>query len=106
MSPHEAAALAANDAAFAEPITYTGGGLLEPTSIAVIWSDVAADPFPGAGNTARRVSCEVPQAALSKRPGAADRITRDGLIWRPNDVTDRDDIAKWAVVLEKVGPAS
>ncbi len=99
----EAAALAAIDAAFEEPVIYTGGGLAVPTVLRVIWSDVAADAFQGAGNTTRSVSCEVRQADLPQPPAKSDRILRDGVVWGPNDVTRRDDISKWAIVLKKTG---
>ena len=106
MSPQEAAALAANDAAFAESVIYTGGGLTEPTAIDVIWSDTAGQRFQGAGNTTRTVSCEVRYADLGRKPAAADRLLRGAVIWKPQQVTERDDIAKWVVVLEKVSAAT
>lgn len=106
MSPDEAAALAAIDAAFAKPVLYTGGGLPEPAIIDVIWSDTAGQRFQGAGNTTRTVSCEVCYADLRRRPDKSDRILRGSTIWKPNQVVDRDDIGKWDVVLEKVGAAT
>lgn len=106
MSPPEAAALAANDAAFSELVLYAGAGLAEPATIAVIWSDTSGVRFQGAGNTVRQVSCEVRKSDLPHKPAKADRITRDGVVWRPNEVTPRDDIGKWDIVLERVGAAS
>jgi hypothetical protein len=101
MSPAERAALAAVDAAFSEPVIYTGGGLAQATELGVIWSDVAGDPFQGAGNTTRIISCEVRQSDLPGRPTKNDRIGYGSAIWQPNDVTRRDDIGKWSIVLER-----
>lgn len=94
------AALAAVRAAFAEPIIYDGDGLAAAT-IQVVWSDVAADPFQGPGNTARVVSCEVSQADLPQRPSKAGRITRAGRAWKVNEVTPRDDVGAWVLTLER-----
>lgn len=99
------AALAAIDAAFSEVVTYAGGGLPSPTEVYVIWSDGQAPAFQGAGATARTISFEIPQSTLNRQPAKADRITRGGSIWKPIDVTRRDDIGKWEVVVELVGPA-
>ncbi len=99
------AALAAIDAAFSEVVVYAGAGLSEPTPVYVIWSDGAAPAFQGPGTTARTVSFEIPQTTLPERPAKADRITRGGYVWKPNDVTRRDDIGKWEVIVELVGTA-
>ena len=102
MSPAEAAASAAIDALYAEPVVYAGGGLPEPKTINVIWSDVAGDPFQGAGNTVRVISAEIQQTDLPAQPAKADRLTRNGTVWQPNDSTRRDDIGKWVVILKQV----
>ncbi|HCB75395.1 MAG TPA: hypothetical protein DEP91_04360 [Sphingomonas bacterium] len=99
------AALAAIDAAFSEVVVYAGGGLPQPTEVYVIWSDGSAPAFQGPGATARTVSFEIPQTTLPARPAKADRITRGDHVWKPNDVTRRDDIGKWEVVVELVGAA-
>lgn len=100
MSPF-AAASAAIDAAFGEPVVYTGGGLPDAGTISVIWIEDPAPAFMGPGATARKVSCEIRQADLPKRPAKADRIARGDRVWAPNDVTDLDDIGKWLVTLER-----
>jgi hypothetical protein len=98
----DAAALAAIDAEYGEPVVYAGGGLSEPKTIDVIWSDVAGDTFQGAGNTVRIISAEVQQADLLAEPAKSERHTRGGIVWQPNDSTRRDDIGKWVVILKQV----
>ena len=92
-------------AAFEEdlPVRYTGAGLTD-TPVAAVKSDVAASDFQGAGNTLRQVSFEIRQAALPSDPGKGDGIVEDdgdGLAWRVNDVTRRDDIGAWVLVVEE-----
>ena len=99
-------ALDAIDATFGEPVLYAGGGLPEAAAIPVIWSDTSGQRFQGPGNTLREVSCEVRYELLLERPGKADRITRGDTVWKPINVTDRDDLARWDVVLERVGAAA
>lgn len=99
MTGHDAAALAAIRAAFGESVGYAGGGLPAPDDLMVIWSDVAGDPFQGAGNTTRTITCEIEKALLPARPAAADRITRDGVAWKPIEVTDRADVAAWVITV-------
>ena len=96
-----AAAGAAIRAAFGEPVTYTGAGLPKPAEIAVIWSDVAGDPFQGSGNTTRTISCEVDRSLLPRRPSGSDRIVRKSVAWKPQQVVDRDDVNAWAITLEQ-----
>lgn len=96
-----AAAAAVIDAAFAETVTYTGGGLPAPTKITVVWSDMPGDAFQGPGNTTRTVSCEIRYGKLPQRPKKADRITRNGSDWKPNQVSDDDTVGAWNVVLER-----
>lgn len=102
MTGHEAAALAAIRAAFGASVGYAGAGLPLPTDVMVIWSDVAGDPFQGAGNTTRTVTCEIEKALLPARPGAGDRITRDGMVWKPIEVIDRADVGAWVITVGRV----
>jgi hypothetical protein len=101
MNAAEAAALAAIDAVYAEPVTYVADGF-KAKPLMVVWSDVAGDPFQGAGNTVRIVSAEIYQSDLSGRPAKADRLIREGVHWQPIDVTKRDDLGKWIVVLDQL----
>ncbi|UAK24350.1 head-tail joining protein [Sphingomonas nostoxanthinifaciens] len=87
--------------AFGEAVTYAGAGLVGPTTISVIWSNVAAGDFLGPGNTARQISCEIDKALLPARPAKADRITRSGTDWKPIEVVDRDDVGAWVLMLER-----
>lgn len=82
-------------------VTYAGGGLPDPTDVAVIWSDVAGDDFQGPGNTIRAVSFEIDRSLLSQRPAKSDRITRKGSVWAPIEVIDRDDVDAWTVHVER-----
>lgn len=102
MNQAEASASAAIDALYGEPVVYAGGGLPEPKTIDVIWSDVAGDPFQGAGNTVRIISAEIQQSDLRAEPAKSDRLTRGDILWQPNDSTRRDDIGKWVVILKQV----
>lgn len=94
-------AAAAIDAVYAEPVLYTGGGLAGPAVVPVIWMDSAGERFPGAGNTVRTISCEIQKTELPARPAKSDRLVRAGATWKPNDITSRDDIGKWVLILER-----
>jgi hypothetical protein len=97
----EAAALASIDAVFEETVIYTGGGLTVPTPIPVVWSDMPGESFQGAGNTTRTITAEIRYSLLAQRPAKADRIARDGKLWKPIQVADRDEMARWVVTLEQ-----
>lgn len=83
-------------------VTYTGGGLLEPTDIRVIWTDALGDPFQGAGNTTRTVTAEIAVELLPNKPDRSDRLERNGITWAPQQVAYDDNVVAWVVVLEKV----
>ena len=89
------AALAAIDAAFAEPISYNG----QP--ITAVWSDVPGEAFQGSGNTTRTISCEIRKSKLSQRPDTDDTLVRAGVTWRVNEVVDRDDVGAWQLFMER-----
>jgi hypothetical protein len=100
-----AAGLSVIDRLVGEAIAYAGDGLADPLPLVVPWSDLPADPFQGAGATARKVTCEFNQGELPARPNRSSRVTRAGIVWKVIDVTDRDDIGKWVCALERIGPA-
>jgi len=96
-----AAALPVIDRVFGESVGYDGAGLAEPTDIMVIWSDVAGEPFMGAGATVRTVFCEIRKEKLPGRPTKTDVITRDGVLWSPIDIRDADDVSAWVLIVER-----
>lgn len=105
MSDPWAAAGAAIDAVFAdpEPIIYTGAGVVsEP--ISAIRSDAAAPSFPGPGDTLRRVSYEVAKAALPGTPSKQNTFTHRDTLWLVQEITSRDEIGKWELVVVDGGP--
>lgn len=101
-----AAGLSVIDAIVGEAIIYAGDDQAEPLALRVPWSDLPADPFQGAGATARRVTCELEKAVVPLKPNRSARITRDGVLWKVIDSKERDDIGKWECALERIGPAA
>lgn len=99
-----AAALAAISAMFAEPIIYTGAGLIEEPIVA-IKSDAPAGGFNGRGATLRQISFEVAQVLLPSQPEKRDMIQHKGSLWRVTDITRRDDVAAWELVVTRDGAA-
>lgn len=107
MSDLWAAASAAIDAVFSdrEPLIYTGAGLVaQPVS--AIRSDGAAPPFPGPGATLRRITYEIDKAALPTPPSKKNTFVHRGTVWLVEEITSRDDIGKWELVVVDGGPAS
>jgi hypothetical protein len=105
MRDFEAAAAASIHATFAAelPVRYTGAGLINQP-VQAVKSDTSAEPFQGAGNTLRQISFEIQQAALPGEPGKGNGIVEDdgaGQAWLVNDVTRRDDIGAWILVVEE-----
>lgn len=97
----EAAALAANRAAFAEPVEYRKDEASPAiTELPVIWSDSAGEAFQGPGNTTRTITAEIEQGTVPARPTKATRIKRSGRNWKVIEVNDRDDVGAWVVTLE------
>jgi hypothetical protein len=86
-----------------EPVRYTGAGLTnEP--LAAVKYDVPAEAFQGPGNTLRQVTFEILQAALPQDPAKGNMIVENdgsGQGWRVNDITRRDDVFAWHLVVEK-----
>ena len=92
-------------AEFAQAIRYTGAGVANKALDAVKANSPAA-VFQGAGSTARQTSFEIPYADLPERPGKRDLIVENdgaGRRWSVIDVTDRDDVNAWVVLVEKAG---
>ena len=90
-------------AEFALPIRYTGAGVTNKALDAVKANSPAA-VFQGAGSTARQTSFEILCADLPQRPGRRDLIVENdgtGRRWSVIDVTDRDDVNAWVVLVEK-----
>ena len=112
MLAHEAAAQAAVRAAFGVGVLYVGAGLAAGEIVAVK-SDTAALPFQGGGDTLRQISFEVAQADLPSEPDkgelllegtapwSADTVTS---VWAVNDITRRDDIGAWVLIVEEEDP--
>lgn len=95
-------ALAAIHAAFAKPVRYTGAGLTAG-QVQAVRSDKAADAFQGPGETLREVCFEIPVDELPQQPNKGDLLVdRDGAgdSWIVIDVTRRDDVDAWALVVE------
>jgi hypothetical protein len=100
VTPSEAAALATIRQAFGIPVLYSGGALVEKP-ISAIKSDVPADAFPGVGNTARRITFEIGQDVVPDEPDKECRIMEGETIWRAIDITRRDDVGAWEVVVTR-----
>lgn len=102
MHPVDAAALADIRSEYGEEIRYTGAGLSGAT-ITAIWTDDAAPMFMGPGETTRMVGFEIDQADLPQDPRRGNTILRveTGETLTVNDVTRRDDVDAWVVVVEQ-----
>jgi hypothetical protein len=88
-----------------EPIVYTQAGVVLQPFRAVLQDDAAAT-FPGAGSTLRKLTYEVQQADLPKRPSKTrDSFTHRGRRFEISDVTDRTDIGAWWLVVVDTGAA-
>ncbi len=102
----DAAALAEIRAAFAdlEPAIYvqSNRGPLPPLS--VIRTDLAGPAFRGEGSTSRQIIYEVDQADLAEEPTKRDRLIHRGRVWAFEDITRRDDIAAWELIVSDEGP--
>lgn len=92
------------DAIFAdeEELIYTGAGLTAAPILA-IRSDVPALDFDGAGKTLRKITYEIAQADLPERPDKTNTFQHRGHDWKVEDVTKRDDIGKWELIVVDLG---
>ena len=91
--------------AFADPerIIYKQDGVVLPP-IQAIWTDDAAAGFAGAGSTLRKLTYEIQQSDLPKRPSKTrDSFKHRGRRWEISDVTRRDDIGAWWLVVVDAG---
>ncbi|MCK0533406.1 hypothetical protein [Sphingobium agri] len=100
MRPEEEAALADIHAAFSGSVAYTGAGLIG-AAIAAVRMEDTAPPFQGAGATLRKVWYEIMQDVLPSEPRKGDQIVDGGAERKVIDVTRRDDLAAWWVVVQK-----
>lgn len=87
-------------AALSTPAVYNGAGLTSGP-VAVIKRDVPASEFLGEGRTLRQISFEVRQEALPQAPAKGNTIVHDGTTWRVNDITRREDVGAWQLVVER-----
>ncbi|VWX56716.1 hypothetical protein [Sphingorhabdus sp. 109] len=70
--------------------------------ISAVKSDQPADPFQGAGSSARMVKFEILKSALPSVPGKDDEIVEvSGIDWSVIDITDREDIGAWHLIVER-----
>lgn len=96
------AAAAAIRAQSPDIVTYTGGGLTQPTDIRVIWTDAPGANFSGAGDTLRTVTMEVAFDALPSRPSKADRVVHFGDTWKPKSTEPDHNVQAWSCIMERV----
>ena len=95
------------DGTFSEPekIVYTSAqhGVLPPFEAIKI--DEPAAEFQNEGRNRRKLSWEIPQAAIPGRASNRDSFTHAGRRWKVLEVEPRDDVGKWAVVVQDEGAA-
>jgi len=87
-------------AAFADPVTYTGAGLVA-AAITAVYFEEPAPAFQGAGATARRVWFEVRISDLPEEPARGDVIMHNGLEWRVNDFVRVEDLGHFQMNVER-----
>lgn len=87
-------------AEFGDPVRYTGAGLVDAPIDDVVFSDVPADSFIGAGATARHVSFELDFVALPDTPDKGDVIAHETGRWSVIDVALRRDVHGWVLSVE------
>lgn len=100
MREDELAALASIRKSYAEPVLYTGLGL-DNEPLNAIPSYEQAPAFEGAGSTLRTVTFEIFYSDLPEKPRKKDVIVHGANVWKVDDITERDDIAAWIVVVQK-----
>lgn len=86
-------------AAFATAITYKppGGELLQ---LSAVYSNEPAPTFDGMGATHRTISWEVRQDDIAE-PQIEAEIEGAGKSWRVIDITRRDDVGAWVLIVER-----
>lgn len=100
------AAGAAIDRVFADPapVIYTGAGLTA-APVSAIRTDTAAPDFAGPGQSARTIGYEIAITALPARPANTNSFTHRGRRWRVIDITTRDEIGKYELIVQDDGAA-
>jgi hypothetical protein len=88
-----------------EPIIYTGAGLVAQPLTAVR-SDWPAPAFAGPGETLRKITYEIQKQLLPEEPSKRNSFTHRGMRWAVDDITSRDDVDAWELVVSIAGPAS
>lgn len=102
MRTHEVDALRAVHAAFASDVLYERAGAPAfPRS--AVRSDTPAEGFQGAGATLRQLSYEVLQSDFvgEAKPAKGDVIVDGADRWKVIDVTRRDDIGAWVLIVAR-----
>lgn len=87
-------------AAFAVPVQWVPA-VGAQKEIAAVKSDMPAPGFPGEGATLRMISWEVRQSDVTS-PSKGDRIVHGATTWRVIDITRRDDVGAWELIVEAV----
>lgn len=86
-------------AVFATPITYQApGGAVVPVS--GVYSDIPSPGFFGEGATQRTISWEVQQSEVAD-PVKGAEIVSGTKTWRVIDITPRDDVEAWELIVER-----
>lgn len=93
-----ASAAAAIHGAFGAAVTYVPKSGSQK-SLTAIRSDEPAGDFMGAGSTMRTVSWEVRQSDVPD-PVKGDAIRADSVEWTVIDITRRDDVGAWVLIVE------
>lgn len=88
-----------------EPIIYTGAGLVEQP-LRAVRSDWQAPAFAGAGETLRKITYEIQKQLLPGEPTKRNTFTHRGMRWSVEDITNRDDVDAWELVVSIAGPAA
>lgn len=96
MLAHEAQALAAIRAVYAEPIIYTGAGL-DGATIAAIPTDIDQRGANGGRRTTFCIAAEL----LPEEPDVDNQIVHSGTDWRAIDVDYAADVNEWQVAVER-----
>jgi hypothetical protein len=104
---HWSAAGAAIRAAFAdaEAASYHRDGGPVIAGLAVIVMDERAGEFSGPGSSLRKITYEVDQAELGLEPSKRDTLRHRGRKLVIEDITRRDDVGAWWLVISDGGAA-
>ncbi|MPT48257.1 MAG: hypothetical protein E2598_07515 [Sphingobium sp.] len=92
--------LASIHSEFADPVEYTGQGLVD-AEITAIYCDEPADAFQGAGATLRAISFEIQKSDLPGKPVKGDKIVHETGAWSVLDASNHSSVAAWVVTVER-----